>query len=140
MNTHEDLARTEAVEPTSEKFFGLTFFILFLAVALLPLINGRTPHLWAFALSAFFLVLALFAPGLLRPANKLWLRFGALLHSITSPIILGVMFFFMITPIGFFMRVSGKDFLRLTFNPSVSTYWIRREPPGPENTSLHRQF
>jgi hypothetical protein len=141
MSAHEDLSRSDTpVQQSSDRFFGLTFFALFLLLGLWPLLRGGSPHLALLAIAAGFLGVALVAPALLGPLNRLWLKFGALLHAITSPIILGVMFFLVITPIGLLMRLVGKDFLRLRFDPSASSYWLRREPPGPEKTSLTRQF
>jgi hypothetical protein len=140
MSTHEDLTRQQAVEQSSERAFGLTFAVVFLLIALYPLIFDEQPHLWAFGVSALFLLAGLFAAPLLRPLNKLWLKFGALLHMITSPIILGIMFFLVIMPIGLIMRLFGKDFLRLRLEPEAQTYWIKRDPPGPEKNSLDKQF
>ena len=140
MPTHEDLNRSQPVKQTSERFFGLTFVVVFLAIGLWPLIHGNMPRLWALALAALLLLIALLSPGLLRPANILWLKFGNLLHSITSPIILGVMFYLLITPIGLVMRLGGKDLLRLKSNPASQSHWIKRDPPGPQKDSLHRQF
>jgi hypothetical protein len=140
MSTHEDLNRAQEVTQTSERFFGLTFSVVFLLIGLYPLIQGLGPRPWSLALALLFLGLALWAPGLLRPVNTLWLRFGDLLHSITSPLILGLMFYLVITPIGLLLRLAGKDPLRLRPDPASTSYWIRREPPGPPRDSLHRQF
>lgn len=140
MPTHEDLDRSQTVKQTSERFFGLTFVVVFLAIGLWPLIHSATPRLWALAVAALLLAVALLAPHLLRPANAGWLKFGALLHSITSPIILGVMFYLLIMPIGLVMRLSGKDLLRQKPDPDSPSYWIKRDPPGPPKDSLHRQF
>lgn len=140
MPTHEDLNRSQAVKPSSERFFGLTFVVVFVLIGLYPLIHGQSPRPWALGLAALLLAVALLAPGLLRPANLLWLKFGALLHSITSPIILGVMFFLLITPTGLIMRLLGKDLLRLKSEPDGQSYWIKREPPGPAKDSLRKQF
>lgn len=84
--------------------------------------------------------MSLTVPVWLAPLNGLWLKFGALLHRITSPIILGIMFFGVITPVGWIMRLAGKDFLRMKFDRDCTSYWIKREPPGPEKNSLKRQF
>ena len=140
MSTHEDLNKTTEVTQTSERFFGLTFFAVFLAIGLYPLILGLAPRVWGLGLAALFLGLALLAPALLRPVNGLWLKFGNLLHSITNPVILGVMFYLLITPIGLIMRLMGKDLLGLKPDPDTTSYWIKREPPGPPKDSLHRQF
>jgi hypothetical protein len=76
----------------------------------------------------------------LSPLNRLWLRFGLLLHKIVSPLVLGIMFFLVITPIGLLMRAVGKDLLRLKFDKRSSSYWIERLPPGPPPESLKDQF
>jgi len=140
MSSHENLEHQHEVKGSSDRFFGLTFFVFFLLIALWPLLGGRPVRPVALGLSLAFLAVSFVYPVLLAPLNKLWLKFGALLHSITSPIILGIMFFLVITPIGLLMRLLGKDLLRLKFDPDAPSYWILREPPGPEKDSLHRQF
>lgn len=140
MSSHESLERQHEVQGSSDRFFGLTFFVVFLVIALWPLFWGKTVRMVPLGIAIAFLTVALVYPVLLAPLNRLWLKFGMLLHAITSPIILGIMFYLVITPIGLLMRLAGKDFLRLKFEPSSSSYWIRREPPGPEKNSLHRQF
>ena len=80
------------------------------------------------------------APKLLAPFNRLWARFGLLLHRITSPLVLGIMFFAVITPMGWIMRALGKDLLRLKIDPAATSYWIARTPPGPTPESLKDQF
>lgn len=141
MSAHEDLSRQdENRKQSSDRFFGLTFFVVFLIIALWPLLHSGAVSLPFLGIALGFLGISLVAPALLGPLNRLWLKFGTLLHSITSPIILGIMFFLVILPIGLIMRLLGKDFLRLRFDDSASSYWIRREPPGPEKNSLNRQF
>jgi len=140
MQTHEDLSRAQTVKTSSDRFFGLTFFVVFLIIALLPLLSRGAVRPVVLGIALAFLAVSLAAPAWLAPLNRLWLKIGELLHRITSPIILGVMFFGVITPIGFLMRLAGKDLLRMKFDPHCTSYWIRREPPGPEKTSLKRQF
>lgn len=140
MQTHEDLSRAQTVKKSSDRFFGLTFFVVFLIIALLPLLWQGSIRPIALGIALAFLAVSLVVPAWLAPLNRLWLKFGALLHSITSPIILGVMFFLVITPVGFLMRLAGKDLLRMKFDRDCASYWIRREPPGPEKNSLKRQF
>lgn len=140
MQTHEDLSRAQTVKASSDRFFGLTFFVVFLIIALLPLLSRGSVRPTALGIALAFLAVSLIVPVWLAPLNRLWLKFGALLHRITSPIILGVMFFGVITPIGFFMRLAGKDLLRLKFDRDCTSYWIKREPPGPDKSSLKRQF
>jgi len=140
MSSHENLERQHEVQGSSDRFLGLTFFVVFLLIALWPLLWGKPVRLASLGIAIAFLAVALVYPVLLAPLNRLWLKFGMLLHAITSPIILGVMFYLLIMPIGLLMRMAGKDFLRLKFTPNAQSYWIRREPPGPEKNSLHRQF
>lgn len=140
MSSHENLERQQEVEGSSDRFFGLTFFIFFLLIALWPLLGGGSIKSTPLFISLIFLSIAVIYPAVLSPLNKLWLKFGALLHTITSPIILGLMFYLVITPAGLLIRLLGKDLLRLKPDPDASSYWVPREPPGPEKNSLHRQF
>jgi hypothetical protein len=140
MQTHEDLSRAQTVKASSDRFFGLTFFVVFLIIALWPLLAQGAVRPVALGIALVFLAVSLAAPAWLAPLNRLWLKFGELLHRITSPIILGVMFFGVITPVGFLMRLAGKDLLSLKFDRNAPSYWVRREPPGPDKTSLKRQF
>jgi hypothetical protein len=140
MQTHEDLSRTQTVKASSDRFFGLTFFAVFLILALWPLLAQGPVRPVALGIALAFLAVSLIAPKWLAPLNRLWLKFGELLHSITSPIILGIMFFGVITPVGWLMRLAGKDLLRMKFDRDAPSYWIRREPPGPDKASLKRQF
>jgi len=137
-------AKTDGVTRTSEgssdRFFGLVFTVFFLIVAVWPLLHGKSLRPLGFVAAGIFLTLALTVPVLLAPLNRLWTKFGLLLHRITSPIILGIMFFGVITPIGLLMRLAGKDLLRTKFDRNADSYWIKREPPGPEKTSLKQQF
>lgn len=140
MQTHEDLSRAQTVKASSDRFFGLTFFAVFLILALWPLLAQGPVRPVALGIALAFLAVSLIAPKRLAPLNRLWLKFGELLHRITSPIILGIMFFGVITPVGWLMRLAGKDLLRMKFDRDAPSYWIRREPPGPDKTSLKRQF
>ena len=87
-----------------------------------------------------FCSIALALPSVLTQLNRLWLRFGLLLHRVVSPLVLGIMFFLVVTPTGIVMRLLGKDPLRLRYEETASTYWIDRTPPGPAPESLDRQF
>jgi hypothetical protein len=140
MQTHEDLSRTQTVKASSDRFFGLTFFAVFLILALWPLLAQGPVRPVALGIALAFLAVSLIVPKWLAPLNRLWLKFGELLHRITSPIILGIMFFGVITPVGWFMRRAGKDLLRMKFDREAPSYWIKREPPGPDKASLKRQF
>ena len=137
---HESYDRRQDVQGSSDRSFGLVFAGAFAAIGLLPLIVGGAIRLWALLVGAIFLLAALVFPAVLRPLNRLWLKFGLLLHKIVSPVVLGIMFFLVITPIGLFLRARGKDPLRLKPNPQSSSYWIERVPPGPAPESIKDQF
>jgi hypothetical protein len=140
--THERLAPAAAddVKPPSERGFARVFAVVFLIIGLLPLWHGGALRLWSLAAAAIFLALGYLAPAVLRPLNTLWFKFGLLLHAIVNPIVLGAMFFLAVTPMALVMRISGKRFLNLSYDPSAKSYWIERSPPGPNAASVRRQF
>lgn len=140
MQTHEDLRRDETVETSSDRFFGLLFFAVFLIIALWPLLKGRPVYPVPLGIALTFLAVALIVPRWLAPLNRLWMKFGELLHRIVSPVILGIMFFGVITPVALLLRLAGKDLLRTKFDRDAPSYWIPRKPPGPDKSSLKRQF
>jgi hypothetical protein len=137
---HESYERKDEVQGSSNRTFGIVFAVVFTIIGLLPLVLGGGVRLWALAVAAAFLGVALIAPAVLAPLNRLWLKFGMLLHRVVNPIVLGIMFFAVITPIGLLMRLFGKDPLRLKFDGAVQSYWIPRDPPGPAPESLKDQF
>jgi hypothetical protein len=137
---HEFQDREEVVKLSSERSFGLVFACCFLFLGALSLWRVRTGwQLW-FSLAALFALLAYAAPGLLAPLNRLWAKFGRLLHAIVSPLVLGILFYGCITPIGLLMRLAGKDPMRRKFEPAAKSYWIVREPPGPAPETFRNQF
>ena len=138
--SHESLLRDETIQPSSNRAFGFVFATVFALIGALPLLSGDGVRAWSLAVAAAFLAVALALPSVLTGLNRLWLRFGLLLHRIVSPVVLGVMFFLVVTPTGFLMRLLGKDPLRLRYEEKASTYWIDRTPPGPPPESFDRQF
>lgn len=102
--------------------------------------GGETPRWWLLAIAAVFLLLALVRPAVLRPLNQVWHRFGLLVHRIVTPLVLGLLFFVAVTPTALAMRLLGKDVLRLKFEPEAESYWIKREPPGPDPRTMTKQF
>tara|TARA_B100000787_G_C16166701_1_gene284272 strand:- start:20 stop:412 length:393 start_codon:yes stop_codon:yes gene_type:complete len=120
----------------SNKSFGIVFFIFFLIVSLYPLKNEGDPIYWLVILSFIFLILGLLNSSVLSPLNKLWFKFGLLLGSIISPIVMGVVFFIVITPIALIMKILGKDLLNLKKSEN-NTYWI--EKTGLKST-MKNQF
>jgi hypothetical protein len=137
---HEDYSRDDHVKAGSDRGFGLVFAGFFTLMSALSWWRGHTSWHWALPLAAVFLVIALVYPRILNPLNKLWLKFGLLLYKVVNPIVLGLLFFLTITPIGMLMRAFGKDFLRLKLDGSVKSYWIDRAPPGPPPQSMRNQF
>ncbi len=121
----------------SDKSFGIVFSIVFLIVDLYPLANSQDYHVWALIVSIVFLLSALFASKLLHILNKLWFKLGILLGSIIAPIIMTLVYFVTVLPIGMIMRFLGKDLLKQKLDKNAKSYWIRRnEPMG----SMKNQF
>ena len=124
------------VKISSNRSFGIVFFIVFLLIALYPLINKDEFRLWSLIISFIFFILGISNSKILTPLNKLWFKFGIFLGKIVSPIIMGMIFFFVVTPIGVLMRIFGKDVLNLKYNNKKS-YWI--EKTGPKS-KMKNQF
>ena len=120
----------------SNRSFGIVFCIVFFFIALYPLTYGEEIRLWSLIISLFFLFLGLINSKILNPLNKLWFKFGIFLGKVISPIIMGIIFFFVVTPIGLIMRIFGKDVLNLKFSKNKS-YWI--EKSGPKS-KMKNQF
>ena len=137
---HTDIDRPQAAKPGSDRAFGFVFAAVFLLVALWPLLERASPRLWGIGLAAAFALCAWLAPRLLAPLNRLWFRFGELLHRIVSPVALGAIFFGVITPFALVMRLFRRDALLLRKRSARPSYWVRREPPGPPPDSFGNQF
>jgi hypothetical protein len=120
----------------SNRSFGIVFFIVFLIIATYPLINGDELRLWSLITSIVFLFLGLVNSKMLNPLNKLWFKFGIFLGKIISPIVMGVIFFLVVIPIGLLMRLLKKDLLNLKFNNN-SSYWIEKTEP---KSKMKNQF
>ena len=120
----------------SNRSFGIVFFIVFFLIATYPLINGNEIRLWSLVISIIFLLLGLINSKILNPFNKLWFKFGIFLGKIISPIIMGIIFFLVVTPIGLLMRLLNKDLLNLKFNNN-SSYWIEKTEP---KSKMKNQF
>ena len=120
----------------SNRSFGIVFFIVFLIISLYPLLHGENIRVWSLIISIIFLVLGLFNSKLLNSLNMIWFKFGLLLGKIISPIVMGIIFFLVVTPIALFMRLLKKDLLNLKFNKK-NTYWI--EKSGPKS-KMKNQF
>lgn len=137
---HEDLTREQYLEGSSDRNFGLVIAAVFLVIAVLPLLHGQTPRWWASGVATVFALIALVKPTLLAGLNLWWIRLGALINKVISPIVLGVLFYGVLTPVGAVIRLTGKDPLRLKLDPDADSYWIPRKPPGPPPDSMTNQF
>ena len=132
---------SETAKLPSNRSFGLLFTVVFLIVAAYTWFKGFSQswvQVWL-VLAAVFLAFALLFPAVLSPLNKLWFRFGLLLGKVVSPVVLGILFFVVITPVAILMRIFGRDAL-LMKKRNVDSYWIDRNPPGPSATSFKDQF
>ena len=119
--------KQKEIKISSNKSFGLVFFIIFIIIALWPLLNDGNIRIWSIIVSIIFLILGLLNSKILTPFNKLWMRLGALLGIIVSPIVMGVVYFGIITPIGLIMKLFGKDVLNLKLDKNKKTYWTLKK-------------
>ena len=125
------------VKISSNRNFGLVFFIACLVVSLWPLIYGEPIRIWLVIISMVFLILGLMNSKLLTPLNKLWFKFGMILGAIVAPIVMGFIFFLVVTPIGLIMRIMGRDLLNKKYDKKKNTYWINRYK---NRSSMKKQF
>ena len=135
-----DIHRHDEIKAGSEREFGFVFTAVFITIALWPLLDGKPVKLWALLLAASFFVCACTVARLLRPLNILWHNFGLLLGRIVVPVMMSILFFFGVTPVGVIMRLFGKDPLRLRFDPDATSYWIPRDENNNPMGSMQRQF
>ena len=120
----------------SNRSFGVVFFVVFLLVSIYPLINEENIRYWSLIVSLIFLILGFLNSKILTPLNKIWFKFGIFLGRIISPFIMGIIFFFVVTPTGLLMRIFKKDLLNLKFNNDKS-YWIEKTEP---KSNMKNQF
>jgi hypothetical protein len=123
---------TTALMPSDRKF-GWTFTVIFLLI-------GAISHPWALAVAALLAAITLTRAQWLAPLKHAWMKFGELLNMIVSPIVMGVIFFAVFTPVALVMRVLGRDAMARAYEPAAPTYWKRREPPGPADDSFKNLF
>tara|TARA_Y100000768_G_C23815470_1_gene603889 strand:+ start:126 stop:506 length:381 start_codon:yes stop_codon:yes gene_type:complete len=121
----------------NNRSFGLLFFALFLLIGLWPLINGGSPRIYFFPIAILFLILGLINSSILTPLNKSWVKFGELIGKIVAPIVMGIIYFAVLTPIGFFLRIFRKDLLDLKFSNKEISYWKKRIK---DLGSMNKQF
>ena len=124
------------IKISSNRSFGIVFFIVFILIAFYPLINQQEIRIWSVLISLLFLILGIINSKILTPLNKVWFKFGIFLGKIISPIVMGLIFFLVVTPIAFLMRILKKDLLNLKFSKNNS-YWI--DKAGPKS-KMKNQF
>ena len=121
----------------NNKSFGILFFIIFLLIALWPLINSQSIRLWALGIASIFLVLGIINSKILTPVKKSWIKFGEILGLIIAPMVMALVYFIFLTPISLILRLFGKDLLGIKFNKKIDSYWIKRKK---NLGSMRKQF
>ena len=121
---------------SSNRNFGIVFFLVFLLISIWPIIDGHSLRIWSLIISFTFLFLGLLNSKILIPLNLLWIKLGEILGRIVAPLVMGIIYFIVVTPIGLFMRFIGKDILGKKFL-NTQSYWIKREK---NISSMKRQF
>lgn len=124
----------------TDRSFGFTFAVVFALIGGWMLWRANRLSLPFFGTALAFALIALIAPRVLHPLNVAWMHFGLLLNRVVSPVLMGLIFFGMFTPVALLFRLKGRDALRRSFERSLDSYWIDRTPPGPDGTTLPRQF
>ena len=137
---HESFDREEEVAGSTDRGFGFVFAGFFALVALVRWWRDQSGAGWFAAAAVAMLVVALVHPALLAPFNRLWTKLALLLSKIMNPVIMGILFFLVVVPIGLTMRLFGKRPLALDFDPAAKSYWIERTPPAPLPGSMKNQF
>ena len=122
---------------SSNKSFGILFFVVFLGLGLWPIINDNNPNVYLILLSITFLILGLLNAKILSPLNSIWIKFGEILGKIIAPIVMAIIYFIILTPISLIVRLFGKDLLGLKFSKPIKTYWIKRKK---DIGSMKKQF
>ena len=122
---------------SSNRSFGLLFFILFLILGIWPLKSSENLNYYLIIISGVFLVLGLINSKLLSPLNKVWIKLGEILGMIIAPMVMAIVYFFFLTPISLIVRIFGKDLLGIKFNEKIDSYWIKRKK---KTGSMHKQF
>jgi Saxitoxin biosynthesis operon protein SxtJ len=138
--SHELHQRAEVTKTSSDRTFGLVFAVFSALLGALSFLHGTARWPIWFSFAAVMLILALAAPKTLAPFNWAWTKLGLLLHAFISPVVLAILFYVCIAPIGFLMRLSGTDPLRRYYDADAESYWIARDPPGPQRETFRNQF
>jgi hypothetical protein len=137
---HENFTRPDEIVGPTDRRFGLTMAAILGTIGGVRLAIGHSHSGWWLGAATTLALFALYRPAALSPINRAWLRLGLVLYKIVNPIIMALMFFSTIVPIGIMMRLRGKDPLRLRRDPGASSYWMGREPPSSRSETMRNQF
>ena len=137
---HENLNREEEIKVPPDRSFGIVFTLVFLAMGIWVVSEGQSKGWFFFVIAALFLAVAIARPCILGPLNRAWTKFGLLLGQVFNPLLLGFVFFLVVTPIAVVMRLWGKDFLHLKSKPGLKSYWVDRSSAGQKIGSMTKQF
>jgi Saxitoxin biosynthesis operon protein SxtJ len=140
MQTHETVQSFRKAAAGSNRKFGITLGLILGFLAIWPLVHHHAPRWWLVAVALCLAGAGLFYPAVLGPANRAWFKFGLALNIIVSPIVMGLLFFGAVVPVGFVLRKRGEDPLGLKRAPQAATYWGERTPPGPGPGTMRKQF
>jgi hypothetical protein len=127
-------------EAPSNRSFGWLFTVFFTLVGVYSLWREGTAYAWMFGLAGVTAAVTMVRPRWLAPFNRAWMQFGELLHRVVSPLVLGIIFYGVFTPVGLVMRIARRDAMKRRFEPGAPTYWVERDPPGPADDSFQDQF
>lgn len=137
---HEHFHEHTAAQIGSDQSFCFVFTGFFSLVGLFPLLRHGAIRPWALAVAGVFLLIGLVAPKSVHGLNVLWMKLAVLISKVTNPIVTGLLFFGVFTPIALFFRMTGRDPLRLKKDPAATSYWILRDPPGPDPSTMPNQY
>ena len=115
------------IKISSNRSFGIVFFVVFILVALYPLVYSGEIRIWSIVLSLIFLTLGLLNSKILTPLNKAWIKFGEILGRVIAPIVMAIVYFLILTPISLLVRLFGKDLIGMKFSNDIKSYWIKRK-------------
>ena len=131
-----NIMKNNEIKISSNKSFGIVFAIVFFLIALWPIIKSDDIRIWSLIVSIIFLILGIMNSSILTPLNKIWFRFGIFLGNLIAPVVMGIIFFFVVTPIGLIMRLLGRDLIKLK-NNNENSYWIEKKDA---ESSMRKQF
>lgn len=140
MTDDKNMNTSPSVKPLNNRTFGLIFAVIFALIALFPLLSDGDLRVWAISIAGVFAAISLLLPKALSPLNALWAKFGLLMHKITNPLLMGLVFFITVLPTGLILKVLRKDPMNRKQQPNEKSYWIKREQSVLTPESFDQQF